>query len=150
MTRDPATDPCACECPADVCAWADCYSVPQGPAGSRVLALRLLGCGAAATALAGIVLPLLPTTPFVLVAAWAFARSSPRLDAWLHDHPRLGPPLHAWETRRAIPARAKGVASGAIGLSASTLAFAGLEPAVLAAAWAGLAVVAGWILTRPS
>src|SRR5690606_41134853 len=68
-----------------------------------VILLRLAGAGAVGLALAGTVLPLLPTTPFLLVAAWAFARSSPRLDAWLHAHPRLGPPLAAWQARRAIP-----------------------------------------------
>jgi hypothetical protein len=69
------------------------------------LAWACIGLGAA-----GIVLPLLPTTPFLLVAAWAAPKASPRLDAWLHQHPRFGPPLRAWREERAVPARAKWLA----------------------------------------
>lgn len=67
----------------------------------------LIGIFAVALGVLGIALPLLPTTPFLLVAAWAFAKSSPRLERWLTTHPRLGPPIEAWRTRRAIPTRVK-------------------------------------------
>ena len=72
-----------------------------------VLAYVCVGLGAA-----GVVLPLLPTTPFLLVAAWAASRGSPRLDAWLHGHPRFGPTLRAWRDERAVPTRAKWLACG--------------------------------------
>lgn len=55
----------------------------------------------------GIFLPLLPTTPFVLLASWAAPKGSPRLAAWLRQHPRLGPILANWQEQRAIPRRAK-------------------------------------------
>lgn len=55
----------------------------------------------------GIFLPLLPTTPFLLLASWAAPKGSPRLDAWLRGHPRLGPLLAAWHEQKAIPRRAK-------------------------------------------
>ena len=55
----------------------------------------------------GAVLPLLPTTPFVLVAAWCFARSSPRLHRWLLDSRLFGPMLRDWEENRCVPLRAK-------------------------------------------
>lgn len=58
----------------------------------------------------GIVIPGLPTTPFLLLAAWAAARSSPRLHAWLHQHRWFGPPLRHWETQRAVATRSKLVA----------------------------------------
>jgi uncharacterized membrane protein YbaN (DUF454 family) len=67
--------------------------------------LRLLGLAATGLALAGVVLPLLPATPFLLVAAWAFARSSPRLEGRLRAHARLGPLLAGWEARQAIARR---------------------------------------------
>lgn len=56
---------------------------------------------------AGAVLPLLPTTPFVLLAAFCFARSSRRLHDWLLRHRLFGPLIDAWQRERAIPQRAK-------------------------------------------
>lgn len=56
---------------------------------------------------AGILLPLLPTTPFVLLAAYAFARSSPSLHDWLLSHPRFGLLIFNWNRYGAIPRGAK-------------------------------------------
>lgn len=56
---------------------------------------------------AGIVLPLLPTTPFLLLAAACFARSSPRLDDWLHHNRLFGPYLRAYRDGHGIPLRVK-------------------------------------------
>lgn len=64
--------------------------------------LLLVGVG-----IVGIFVPLLPTTDFMLLALPCFARSSPRLEAWLLNHPRFGPGLRAWRAERAIPRRAK-------------------------------------------
>lgn len=50
----------------------------------------------------GIFLPILPTTPFILLAAWCFLKSSPKAHAWLYQHRLLGPPLRNWEERKAI------------------------------------------------
>ena len=50
----------------------------------------------------GVFLPLLPTTPFLLLAAWLSMRSSPRLNHWLLHHPRLGPPLQQYLAERSI------------------------------------------------
>lgn len=55
----------------------------------------------------GIILPLLPTTPFLLLAAYFFAKSSPRLHRWLLNSRWFGPLIQDWETRRAIPFRTK-------------------------------------------
>ena len=58
----------------------------------------------------GIVLPLLPTTPLVLLAAFCFSKGSPRLHGWLMRHPRFGPMIQDWQTHGAIHPRAKRVA----------------------------------------
>ena len=70
------------------------------------------GCGVACIGLAvlGAMLPGLPTTVFVILAAACFGRSSPRLESWLVHHPRFGPPLRRWRETGAIPVRAKAIA----------------------------------------
>jgi uncharacterized membrane protein YbaN (DUF454 family) len=55
----------------------------------------------------GIFLPVLPTTPFMILAAALFARSSPRFEQWLLDHPRFGQPLIDWRREGAISSKAK-------------------------------------------
>ncbi|KLT72471.1 membrane protein [Neisseria arctica] len=67
------------------------------------------GCGIIALTLGiiGIFLPILPTTPFVLLAAGCWAKSSPHFHHWLSRHRYFGPIIKNWETRRAIPKKAK-------------------------------------------
>ena len=69
--------------------------------------LTAAGVVCVALALIGIVLPLLPTTPFLLLAAACFARSSPRLDDWLHHNRLFGPYLSAYRAGHGIPMPAK-------------------------------------------
>ena len=65
----------------------------------------------------GVLLPGLPTTPFMVLAAWAFARSSKRLHTWLTTHPLFGPPIQRWQAHRVIPRPVKAVAITAMALS---------------------------------
>lgn len=58
----------------------------------------------------GIFLPLLPTTPFMLLAAWLFAKGSPRLHDWICNHPRFGEPIRQWNEHGVINRRAKALA----------------------------------------
>ena len=69
--------------------------------------LAILGCAAFVLGVVGIFVPLLPTTPFLLLAAWAFCRSSPRLYDRLLAHPCLGAYVRNFREYRAIPLRAK-------------------------------------------
>lgn len=80
----------------------------------------------------GIVLPLLPTVPFLLLAAFCFARSHPAWERRLLDHPRFGPSLRQWRERRAIPRKAKLAALTAMGASVAISAALAGWPWVLA------------------
>jgi len=60
--------------------------------------------------LVGAFLPLMPTTVFLLIAAWAFSRSSARWHRWLREHARFGETIRAWEEHHAMPRRAKRIA----------------------------------------
>lgn len=62
----------------------------------------------------GVALPVLPTVPFLLVAAWAFARSSPRLRQKILSHPTYGPPVRAWQEKGVVSRLAKIWAVGAM------------------------------------
>jgi len=55
----------------------------------------------------GVILPVLPTTPFMLLALWCFSKSSVRFHNWLYQHKFFGPPLQQWEQYRVIPLSAK-------------------------------------------
>lgn len=66
-----------------------------------------LGCAAVAVGAVGIVVPGLPTTVFFIVAAWAFARSSPRLEAWVLNLPKVGPMVQDYRAGHGMPRRAK-------------------------------------------
>jgi uncharacterized protein len=70
----------------------------------------LLGWTFFALGVIGAFLPVLPTTPFMLLALWAFSRSSPRLELWLLQHRTFGPPLRAWRAHRVVSWRAKIIA----------------------------------------
>ena len=100
--------------------------------------------------LLGVLLPILPTTPFLLLAAWCFARSSPRLEAWLLEHRVFGPPLRDWRERGAINRRAKILSCLLMAASYAAYWF-GRHPGPLAAILVALLMAgsATFILTRP-
>jgi uncharacterized membrane protein YbaN (DUF454 family) len=103
-----------------------------------------------ALGIVGAFLPLLPTTPFLLVAIWCFSRSSPRLEHWLLNHRTLGPPLVNWQREGAISARTKVVAVCLIAASYGFFWYR-TQPSPLAAVAVGLVLSASalFILTRP-
>jgi uncharacterized membrane protein YbaN (DUF454 family) len=76
-----------------------------------------LGCLSLVIGIAGILLPLLPGTVFLIVAAACFTRSSPRFERWLLAHPHLGPPVRRWRETGSIPRRIKVFAGASIAAS---------------------------------
>ncbi len=97
----------------------------------------------------GLVVPGMPTTVFLLVALWAFSKSSERFRTWLYEHRRLGPPIRAWHEHGVIPARGKTAALATMTLSLAIMAATGpwQLPAI---AGAVLVRVALFIVSRPS
>lgn len=108
-------------------------------------------CGGVALVLGvvGIFLPLMPTVPLLLMAAFCFARSSQALHDWLLDHPKLGPPIHDWRRNGAIGRKAKILATLSIGLSFALSFILGLTEWLLLVQVIVLSAVALFIWTRP-
>jgi uncharacterized membrane protein YbaN (DUF454 family) len=88
----------------------------------------------------GAVLPILPTVPFLLLAAACYARSSERFHRWLLGNRWFGPTIREWEARRCIPARSKALALGMIVLAfgTSTTVFSHRPPLAIGLAACGL------------
>ncbi|MCZ7657872.1 MAG: YbaN family protein [Xanthobacteraceae bacterium] len=107
------------------------------------------GVASLATGAAGVVLPLVPATPLLLLAAFCFARSSPRLHAWLLDHPHFGPVIVDWREHGSI---SRNVKLAALVVMAATLAGStafGVPFWIVAIQAVVFAAVATFILTRP-
>ena len=110
-----------------------------------------LGWLMVALAVAGIFLPLLPTTPFLLLAAGLFARSSPRFEQWLLAHPVFGVSLRRWRENGAISVRAKAMSAALMAASfALFLTFGAPRPLVALVVAGIMALPLTFILTRPS
>lgn len=101
--------------------------------------------------LLGTVLPLVPTTPFMLLALWAFSIGSERFHAWLYHHRVFGPPLRRWRDERIIPWWTKALALSSM---AASFAWAWLGADVPGYGLAAMAVVCAagalFILRFPS
>lgn len=113
--------------------------------GLLALALVFVGLGSL-----GAVLPLLPTTPFLLLAAACASRGSPALHAWLYSHRHFGPLLRNWRDHRAIPPRAK--FTGVLLIAASGLYMALTLDSLNLRLGLGAMMAVGvvFLLTRPS
>jgi len=113
--------------------------------------LLISGFACVALGIAGIILPLLPTTPFMLLAAACFARSSARFHAWLLAHPLFGATVREWEEHRSVRRRTKWIAilTMAITLGVSIVFFVPYRPVQFALALFGL-VLAVYLWRLPS
>jgi uncharacterized protein len=126
---------------------------PEAPPAERPLWQRWLWLAAGwlclITGVIGIFLPLLPTTPFVLLAAFCFSRGSARWEAWLLHHPRFGPLVRDWRLHRAVPLRAKQFATLMMAIGSAWGAF--MLPLRLAWLPAACCLVVGtWLWRLPT
>lgn len=94
-----------------------CPVSPQVQSKTKKFFLKVTGLIFVCLAILGVVLPILPTTPFLLVAAACFAKSSPRLQKKLLANKTFGPLIHEWQQHRSIPRKAKRIALLTIVLS---------------------------------
>jgi hypothetical protein len=113
-------------------------------------AFLALGWASVGLGIVGVIFPVLPTTPFLLVALWAFSRSSPQLAERIRNNPRLGPYIRDWEDFGVIPPKAKLLAVAMMAGSFAYLWFGTAAPLSAAIVLAIMLIaVAVYILTRP-
>jgi uncharacterized protein len=128
-------------------------ALPKAGNGLGLKRLLYLGVGwvSVGFAIAGLILPILPTTPMLLVAIWAFGRSSPELAEKIRSHRIFGPPIRDWQDNGAISPKAKGLALFIMALMGGWLWYFGNAPAWLAIIiTAVLVAAAAYVLSRPS
>lgn len=128
-------------------------ATPQTDAGTALRPVRRLWLVAGSLCLLlgtiGIVVPLLPTVDFYVMAAYCFSRGSRRWERWLLNHPRIGPLVRDWRADRSVPLRAKWLAT--LSMTASCLWAAHALPARIA--WipaAACLLVAAYLWSRPT
>lgn len=100
--------------------------------------------------LIGILLPILPTVPFMLLAAFFFSKSSERLHYWLISHPTFGPPIVEWQTNGAINPRVKRIATLSIAVVFLISVLLSLRPLILGIQAVVLTLVLIFIWSRPN
>ncbi|MCD2513886.1 YbaN family protein [Comamonas endophytica] len=118
---------------------------------SRPLRWLLQGCAwlCLALGIAGVFIPGLPTTVFILLAGWAAARSSERLHLWLWQHRLFGPMLQDWAAGGRVGRRAKWSASAAMALGAAVVCWAPVPSWVRWFSLTSMACVLAWLWARP-
>jgi uncharacterized membrane protein YbaN (DUF454 family) len=116
---------------------------------TRILWL-ILGWFCVAIGIAGLILPLLPGVPVLLIALWAFSKSSKRFHDWLYTHKVYGPPLRAWHQHRVITPRAKMAAAGGMTVAVAILVATGASTILIVVVACVMASCAAYVLTRPS
>lgn len=109
-----------------------------------------LGAISLALGAVGAILPLLPTTPLVILAAFCFAKGSPRLAAALERHRFFGPVIREWRTYGAIAPRFKAIALVMMGATLLISVLSGLPPWLIGVQAVCLVAAGTYILTRPS
>jgi uncharacterized protein len=116
---------------------------------TQILIWRCLAVVSLALGLIGVVLPIMPTAPFLILAAWAGGKGWPALEARLLSHPHYGEHIRRWRERGAISRRTKIVATVMMLTSSVGLQFVGAPQWAKVGVPACMAVVALWLWSRP-
>ncbi len=119
-------------------------------AGGARLVWLTVGWVCVAIGVVGLILPLLPGFPFLIIALWAFSKSSERFHHWLYTHEVYGPPLRSWNRYRVIPPKAKLTATVAMALALVILVVTGADLTIVLVVAGILAVCAAYVLSRPN
>ncbi len=122
---------------------------PYPPAHLRVL-YRIFGMTLVPIGIAGVILPILPGVPLLILAAACFARSSPKFEHWLISHPTFGPGIIAWRERGAISLRSKVLAIGMMSISVLVVARSAAPDLVQFGIFCAIALAALFVSTRPN
>lgn len=110
---------------------------------------RTIAAVALVLGLAGVLLPILPTVPFLIVSAWAGSKGWPWLERYLLEHPRYGESIRRWRTHGIVPRRAKVGASLMMAVSLAATVFTPVPTWAKVGIAAMLACIATWLWRRP-
>lgn len=115
----------------------------------RIVVWRTVAILALVLGVIGLMLPIMPTVPFLLVAAWAGGKGWPALEAKLLSHPKYGPQIIAWRKYGVVKRQPKVIASVMMGGSSIMLAFSPVHLALKLSVIGIMATVAVWLWLRP-
>ncbi|MCU4334527.1 YbaN family protein [Acinetobacter pittii] len=97
----------------------------------------------------GAILPGMPTTVFLILAAWAASKGWPQMDDWLLNHPKYGPTLRDWRANGTVPRKAKWIASIMMAISGLIMLFTSAPLWVKIFTDTTMFIVAVWLWLRP-
>ena len=120
------------------------------PAVHTRLGYLLIAYAALAIGIAGVFLPLLPATPFLLIAVWAGSRGSQRVHDWIFEQPRFARLINDWHEQGAVPLSAKWLATIMMMVSLLTLTWGGASWLLLLGMAIFFSCIGGFLWTRPN
>ena len=119
--------------------------------GTKRTVYFVLGWLMVALGFVGAMLPVMPTTIFLILAAWFFGRSSPRFEKWLLEHPVFGPTLAQWREHGAVPRRVKWIACAGMAFGYGMFLYVAKPSPLLGGVVAVFFIAcAAYVITRPS
>lgn len=116
---------------------------------TQLILWRTIAIAALTLGVIGIVLPIMPTVPFLLVAAWAGSKAWPKLEQWLLNHRLYGGHIRNWRANGAVPRYAKVCAILMMAVSATGLQFSPAPMWLKVAVPSTMLVISIWLWTRP-